>query len=176
MRHNSDQLSCVPKRPALKPRIKSNRSPNPNFAAISASGYFEEAVQVSVPSRDLDFRVYYTQSKVDNGTVMVCHHGAGYSGLSFACFAKEVTDMTKSECGVLSFDARCHGLWFCWVSLMNGLMNTKGKTTTLKGGSESSDLSIGALVEDFGALLQTIYPDPAAAPTFLVCSTYAFAA
>jgi protein phosphatase methylesterase 1 len=42
---------------------------------------------------------------------MVCHHGAGTSGLSFACFAKEVSDMTKGECGVLALDARRHGLF-----------------------------------------------------------------
>ena len=40
---------------------------------------------------------------------MVCHHGAGYSGLTFACMAKEVTDMSKGECGVLSYDCRGHG-------------------------------------------------------------------
>jgi len=40
---------------------------------------------------------------------MVCHHGAGYSGLSFACFAGEVREMTKGECGVLALDARGHG-------------------------------------------------------------------
>ena len=40
---------------------------------------------------------------------MVCHHGAGYSGLSFACFAKEVTDLTNGNCGVLALDARQHG-------------------------------------------------------------------
>lgn len=40
---------------------------------------------------------------------MICHHGAGYSGLSFACFAKEITDTTKGECGVLAIDARRHG-------------------------------------------------------------------
>ena len=42
---------------------------------------------------------------------MICHHGAGYSGLTFACFAKEVTDMTKGECGVLALDARRHGIY-----------------------------------------------------------------
>lgn len=40
---------------------------------------------------------------------MICHHGAGYSGLSFACFAKEITDTSKGECGVLAMDARRHG-------------------------------------------------------------------
>ena len=66
-------------------------------------------MQVSVPDSELDFRVYYTPPKFEDGTVRVCHHGAGYSGLSFACFAKEVTDMSKGECGVLSYDCRGHG-------------------------------------------------------------------
>lgn len=59
----------------------------------------------------LDVRVYYTPPKSANGTVMVCHHGAGYSGLSFACFAKEVAAMTNGECGVLAMDARRHGAY-----------------------------------------------------------------
>lgn len=64
---------------------------------------------MAVPSRDLDVRVYYSPPQFVDGTVMVCHHGAGYSGLSFACFAKELTDQTNGECGVLALDARRHG-------------------------------------------------------------------
>lgn len=40
--------------------------------------------------------------------MLVCHHGAGASGLSFAVLAKEVRDRDR-ELGVLSFDARGHG-------------------------------------------------------------------
>jgi len=40
---------------------------------------------------------------------MVCQHGAGFSGLSFACMAKEITDLSKGECGVMALDARRHG-------------------------------------------------------------------
>jgi protein phosphatase methylesterase 1 len=71
-----------------------------------------------VPSSQLDFRIYYTPPKTtdNSGTVMVCHHGAGTSGLSFACFANEVSEMTKGECGVLALDARRHG-----VSIRNSL-------------------------------------------------------
>lgn len=56
-------------------------------------------------------RVYYTPSTLaaSKGTVMICHHGAGFSGLSFACFAKEVKTICGGECGVLSLDAREHG-------------------------------------------------------------------
>lgn len=115
-------------RPARTPRHASKqRSPNPAYAPISAAGYFSEAIQVSLEDRQLDLRVYYTpprpQSSSASGglegrdgvsfretTVLVCHHGAGYSGLSFACFAKEVEGMTKGECGVLAMDARRHGV------------------------------------------------------------------
>lgn len=105
----STSLITVLKRPASKPRAKSKRGPNPDFAPISASSFFDDALQVAVPSRNLDCRIYYTPPKLTNGTVMICHHGAGYSGLSFACFAKEVGDMTRGECGVLALDARRHG-------------------------------------------------------------------
>jgi protein phosphatase methylesterase 1 len=79
---------------------------------MSAAAFFAEAAQSSVPSAQLDFRIYHTPPKATDGTgtVMICHHGAGTSGLSFACFAKEVSDMTKGECGVLALDARRHGM------------------------------------------------------------------
>ena len=91
-------------RPAGEPKL-----PNPAFSPISGSPFFSSASQVAVSSRGLDFRVYYTPPKYADGSVMICHHGAGYGGLSFACFAKEVKDMSRGECGVLSLDARRHG-------------------------------------------------------------------
>jgi protein phosphatase methylesterase 1 len=96
-------------RPARTPRVRSKRPPNPEFSPISASSYFAEASEVTIPSRNLNVRVYYTPPKFASGTVMICHHGAGYSALSFACFAKEVADMTSKECGLLALDARRHG-------------------------------------------------------------------
>ncbi|KAF9522149.1 Alpha/beta hydrolase family-domain-containing protein [Crepidotus variabilis] len=138
-----------PALPANNPRNKPKRAPNSAFSPISAAGFFEDASQVSLPDRGLDCRVYYTSPKSKNGTIMVCHHGAGYSGLSFACFAKEVTGMTKGECGVMALDARRHG-----------------KTTSTD--PTDSDLSIGVLIQDFCALLQTIFPDPSSSPTFLL--------
>ncbi|KIY48601.1 protein phosphatase methylesterase [Fistulina hepatica ATCC 64428] len=121
---------------------------NPAYAPISAESYFADAAEVSVPGRELNFRIYYTPPKFADGAVMVCHHGAGYSGLSFALFAREVTDMTKGECGVLAIDARRHG-----------------KTTS---SSDDNDLSIEALVQDFVELMCTVFPDPKAAPTLLL--------
>ena len=48
-------------------------------------------------------RVYYTPPVTkasEYGTVLVCHHGAWYSGLT-----KEVTELSKTELGILAFDA-----------------------------------------------------------------------
>lgn len=93
-------------------RAKPRRTPNPELTPLSAAEYFSQALQVAVPASKLDVRIYYTPPKVtadETGTVMVCHHGAGFSALSFACFAKEVTQMSGGECGVLSVDGRRHG-------------------------------------------------------------------
>ncbi|KAI0318603.1 protein phosphatase methylesterase [Amylostereum chailletii] len=133
------------------PRSKPRRVPNPAYTPISASTYFEQAVQVDVPASHLDMRIYYTAPKTtsETGTVMVCHHGAGFSGLSFAPFAKEVAAASRGECGVLSVDARRHG-----------------KTTPTNESDE--DLSLGVLVQDLFNLLQIVFPDPATAPTFIL--------
>jgi protein phosphatase methylesterase 1 len=45
----------------------------------------------------------------EKGTYLVCHHGAGAGGLSFAALAKEVTEKSAGEMGVLAYDARGHG-------------------------------------------------------------------
>ncbi|KAJ3571983.1 hypothetical protein NP233_g3398 [Leucocoprinus birnbaumii] len=127
-----------------------------SIGVLPGSDYFTEAVQVAVPARNLDVRVYYTPAKFADGTVLVCHHGAGYSGLSFACFAKEVMDQTDGECGVLALDTRRHGQHF---------LIRVGKTTS---SADDSDLSINVLVEDFFELIKTVFPDPASAPTLLL--------
>lgn len=95
------------------PRRKS--SSKVDLSPLSASTHFAQAVQVSLPDADLDVRVYITPSvpsekEDDTGSMMVFHHGAGYSALSFAVLAKAVTESTSGECGVLAFDARAHGM------------------------------------------------------------------
>ena len=90
-----------------------------DFSPRTAAGYFEEALEVDVPlaTGSASFRVYYTPPTLApgasqrDGTVMVCHHGAGHSSLSFALFAKEVRERTRGECGVLALDARRHGAY-----------------------------------------------------------------
>lgn len=83
-----------------------------DLSPLSASTHFAQAVQVAVQDADLDVRLYLTPpAPSDNtaGSVMVFHHGAGYSALSFAVLATAITQSTSGECGVLAFDARAHG-------------------------------------------------------------------
>ncbi|EIM90705.1 protein phosphatase methylesterase [Stereum hirsutum FP-91666 SS1] len=148
-----DSIGALPTTTMGPPRAKPRRTPNPELTPLSAAEYFSQALQVAVPASKLDVRIYYTPPKVtadETGTVMVCHHGAGFSGLTFACFAKEVTQMSGGECGVLSVDGRRHG-----------------KTMPTEGSSDD-DLSIDVLVSDFFNLIQAVFPDPAIAPTLLL--------
>lgn len=112
----TDALGSLPSMPPPPTSQKSGAGPVSlkqshldAYKPISASGYFDQALEISVPPAQLNFRVYYTPPKVEDGTIVVCHHGAGYSALSFACFAKEVTRLSNGECGVFAFDARRHG-------------------------------------------------------------------
>ena len=50
----------------------------------------------------------YLIAPAEKGPLVVTHHGAGSSGLSFALFASEIHKALPS-CGVLSLDARGHG-------------------------------------------------------------------
>ena len=126
-------------------------------------------MSVIVAPVGLDFRVYYTPPSDKKGTVMVCHHGAGYSGLSFACFSKEVTRLSGGECGVLSFDARGHGSKYLQLAIFDSYSYTStGKTKPLDSTNEK-DMSVDVLADDLTNLLKTVFPDPSEAPSFLVC-------
>ncbi|GAA5876754.1 hypothetical protein JCM8547_002037 [Rhodosporidiobolus lusitaniae] len=125
------------------------------------------------------FRVYYTppplassSSALDDdddedeegagsgkGVVFVCVHGAGYSGLSWACLAKELAEPAggegrKGRVGVLAYDARGHG-----------------KTTLpppSAGESTTVDLSLQTQSNDLYELLKAVYPDRAEAPSLVL--------
>ncbi|TFK82185.1 protein phosphatase methylesterase [Polyporus arcularius HHB13444] len=142
-----------PAAPSRTPRAVRKHSPKAEFAPLSASGYFDQATQVSVSTSDLDVRVYYTPPKFEDGTVMICHHGAGYSGLTFACMAKEITDMTKGECGVLAYDCRGHG---------------KTKHISTPEFPEEENLAVDVLTDDLANLLRVVFPDAQSAPSLLL--------
>lgn len=148
-------------------RRSNNNSP---YSPVSAAEYFDQAVEVEVPT-GLSMRVYYTPSTLAGakGTVMICHHGAGFSGRSFAQFAKEVKLLSRGECGVLSLDAREHGMKHVLVDeQLNRIDRIQliGKTRTLN--DRDLDLSIETLCTDLVELLRVIFPTPSEAPGLLV--------
>ena len=110
----ADLIGALPSLSISSTATRLPRTPNPEYMPISGASYFYEAVQVNVPESNLDFRVYYTPPQTTDGSpgsVMVCHHGAGFAGLSFALFAGEVTSLSNGELGVLAIDARRHGAY-----------------------------------------------------------------
>ena len=110
----ADSIGALPSLSISSTATRLPRTPNPEYMPISGGSYFSEAVQVNVPESKLDFRVYYTPPQTTDGSpgsVMVCHHGAGFAGLSFALFAGEVTSLSNGELGVLAIDARRHGAY-----------------------------------------------------------------
>lgn len=93
--------------------------------------------------------------------------------MSFACFSKEVTDMTEGECGVLALDARRHGeRCSCMLRARSNILITITGKTKSTSTAPDTDLSIEVLTTDLFALIQKLYPDPSVAPTFIV-RTYA---
>ncbi|KAH9978903.1 protein phosphatase methylesterase [Lactifluus volemus] len=148
-----DSIGALPSLSSGPPTTRLPRTPNPEYEPISGASYFSEAVQVDVPASKLDFRVYYTPPQTTDGSagsVMICHHGAGFGGLSFALFSENVKFLSDGELGVLSIDARRHG------------------KTLPTGGSSDEDLSLSILVQDLHNLIRVVFPDPLVAPSLLL--------
>ena len=178
----ADSLGSLPSMPppsTSSPRPGSGSAPAKpphldGLEPISASGYFDQALEINVPSVQLNFRVYYTPPKTGGGTVLVCHHGAGYSALSFACLAKEIKGLGNGECGVLAYDVRRHGahtLLFDYDTLPRCHNVFTGKTVPTpecQTADVDADLDIITLVKDCVSLLTTVFSDPTASPSLLV--------
>ncbi|WWC71875.1 uncharacterized protein I206_105834 [Kwoniella pini CBS 10737] len=124
-----------------------------DLTPLSASSFFTQALEVTPESSPVTFRVYLTPPKVvddkGKGTYLICHHGAGASGLSFAALAKYITASSNGELGVLAFDCRGHG---------------KTKTST----SSETDLSLPTLLNDLLGLIEHIFPNPKESPSLLL--------
>ncbi|GAA6024474.1 hypothetical protein JCM10207_004506 [Rhodosporidiobolus poonsookiae] len=92
--------------------------------------------------------------KNGKGVVFVCVHGAGYSGLSWACLAKELREKGGDKVGVLAYDARGHG-----------------KTQLpARGGDEGTAvvMSLENMASDLEALLKAVYPTREEAPSLVL--------
>ena len=82
-----------------------NRSSDP----LPWNDYFDRELYLETrrPHETITHHVYIIPP-LEKGPLLVTHHGAGSSGLSFALLAAEVRKVLP-KCGVLSLDARGHG-------------------------------------------------------------------
>ena len=104
--------------------------------------------------------------------VFVCVHGAGYSGLSFACFAKDAVEKGGGKVGALAFDARGHGALTLALFLADQYVNlnelSTGKTTVAKDEDGNLDMSLEALSDDHVRLLKEMFPVKTEAPSVVL--------
>ncbi|TIA86985.1 hypothetical protein E3P99_03476 [Wallemia hederae] len=128
----------------------STRKSTAQYTPLSGQEYFSEALEVETDPGCF-FRVYYTppaQSGTEN-TIFVFHQGAGYTGLSFACLARQLTRLSRGKLGVLSFDARAHG------------------KTRIEDGSEY-DMSLDTLTNDLTSILDKMFSGQSTKTKFIL--------
>ena len=116
------------------------------------------------------FRVYITPLTIpQKGNLLVCHHGGGASGLSFAALAKAVSERSGGEMGVLSYDCRGHGMFPIDLAISDELTSeVEGRTRKSEGQDELPDLSLATLLSDFLQVVEHLFPNPKDAPSFVV--------
>jgi len=130
------------------------------LAPVSGSNYFENAFEVAIPGSisapALTVRVYHSQPRPRDdspGTLFVFHHGAGYSGLSFACLAEQIKTRTAGECGCLAYDGRGHG---------------RTKVNSIPQTHHRPEFSLPTLSADLVNLLSTMFPKRSSAPNIIL--------
>ncbi|KAI5207769.1 protein phosphatase methylesterase [Aureobasidium subglaciale] len=123
----------------LRPFDQNNNTlPTPN----PWPAYFEQELffQHDSETRHAKYHVYLTLPKdAAKGPLFICHHGAGATGMSFACFAAAI----KKEmpwAGVCSLEAREHG----------------SVVTSPVTGEEILDFSIETLVTDALTMIELV--------------------
>ncbi|GAA5977539.1 hypothetical protein JCM10908_005007 [Rhodotorula pacifica] len=173
------QIKKTPRR-----RVGAFASQSGQYAPLSAAGLFTEALEVETDishpysnstseEQRATFRVHYTAPEVgvqQGATVFVCVHGAGYSGLSFARFAKSLVELNRDaekgdgenvgKIGVLAYDARGHGR----TQLPEPPSAAEGETAT----EPVIDMSLPSMADDLVRLLKTIFPVRAEAPALVL--------
>ncbi|TXT15536.1 hypothetical protein VHUM_00039 [Vanrija humicola] len=133
--------------------VSPSSRPAQAFTPLSASEFFEQALEVTPDGSDAVFRAYLTEPRAPKppGTYVLAHHGGGASALSFAALAREVKAKSNGELGFFAFDARGHG-----------------KTRVSGEERRGADLALDVLVADFVAVVRHVFPEPKGAPSFLL--------
>ncbi|GAA5971044.1 hypothetical protein JCM21900_002789 [Sporobolomyces salmonicolor] len=93
-----------------------------------------------------------------NGVVFVCVHGAGYSGLSFACVAQSLVEKGEGKVGVLAYDARGHGKTRMPPAPALAAVNE----------TEQPKMALENLADDLVRLLEVVWPERTEAPSVIL--------
>lgn len=126
-----------------KPRasnIKSRSAPLPWDDFYSQDLNFPH----QTPSETINHHVYLTPPSA-KGPLVITHHGAGSSGLSFATFTQELLKLIPNA-GVLSIDARGHGL----TTITCTTQSATGQTTP------TPDLTLATLAADVAFVVDSV--------------------
>ena len=82
-----------------------------DYSPLDWSAYFDSFIDLHVLEADGTFRLYLSsmvQEKDNlNSPLIILLHGAGYSGLSWGVFAKELTSLVHVK--IVAIDLRGHG-------------------------------------------------------------------
>lgn len=95
--------------------------------------YFDGRVLIDCADRNVSFNVYYAGNQ---GPVLYCIHGGGYSGLTWAMLAAQL----KHTCRIVAPDLRGHGLTYS---------------------NDDMDLSIQTLAADVSSIYNTLFNEEA---------------
>lgn len=159
-----DTLGELPGRGPLRPpeprgMVPPARAPAA-YAPATSDDCFATALEVEIGGEagaaPAAVRAYFTppctagaDGDLSQSTVLVCHHGAGFGALSFALLAREVTQRTNGELGVLAYDCRGHG-------------------RSVFPEPAARTFSLEVLTADLLAVLGTLFPERAKRPTLLL--------
>lgn len=161
--HGTWRVYITPPRPPRRsPPIEALRSPTPLIATVSktlATGRGDAQLSALRPpligddddENDEQEEGNRKGGKSNPGTMIFFHHGAGFSALSFALTAREITRLTSGEVGVMALDCRGHG-----------------RTTHPANVSLPLDMSPARLTHDCVSVLTKLYPDVATMPSFVL--------
>lgn len=119
--------SVFSSKPIRPPTQKSSEK----YSPLDWKGYFDQEDDVSIPDSNHVFHVYTAGNQ---GPVLFCLHGGGFSGLSFAISTRVI----KEKARVVAMDLRGHG-----------------KSST----ENELDMSIETLCNDVQAVVKTMYGD-----------------
>jgi len=124
------------------PSKQPSECPAASITSPSWTAYFDACRSIACPSRGATFNVYLAGS---TGPVILCLHGGGYTGLTWAIMAS----LLKDTCQIVAPDLRGHGLTLSENDL---------------------DLSAETLAADVAALWNALYSNPQTSlpPTLIV--------